>query len=68
MTGLTCTISAHGGADEEVPSQALTFASKLEELHKPYELVVYANDTHEVTNNTNDRNARIVSWFKRHMR
>jgi dipeptidyl aminopeptidase/acylaminoacyl peptidase len=37
-------------------------------LRKPYELVVYANDTHEVTHNRQDRNARIVAWFKRHMR
>jgi dipeptidyl aminopeptidase/acylaminoacyl peptidase len=59
----------HGGADEEVPtSQALAFATKLNNLRKPYELIVYANDTHEVTNNRQDRNARIVGWFRRHMR
>jgi dipeptidyl aminopeptidase/acylaminoacyl peptidase len=59
----------HGGADEEVPTlQALAFATKLDNLRKPYELVVYANDTHEVTNNRQDRNSRIIAWFKRHLR
>jgi dipeptidyl aminopeptidase/acylaminoacyl peptidase len=59
----------HGGADEEVPvAQALSFATTLNELHKPFELVIYENDTHEVTNNRLDRNNRIVSWFRRHMR
>jgi len=59
----------HGGTDEEVPaSQALAFAAKLNELYRPFELIVYANDSHEVTNNRYDRNARIVSWFRRHMR
>lgn len=59
----------HGGADEEVPvSEALTFAARLNDLHKSFELVVYAGDSHEVTNNRKDRNSRIVSWFRRHMR
>jgi dipeptidyl aminopeptidase/acylaminoacyl peptidase len=59
----------HGGADEEVPvSEALTFAARLNDLHKSFELVVYASDSHEVTNNRKDRNSRIVSWFRRHMR
>jgi dipeptidyl aminopeptidase/acylaminoacyl peptidase len=59
----------HGGADEEVPaSQALAFAAKLNELRKPYELIVYANDSHEVANNRHDRNARVIGWFKRHRR
>ena len=59
----------HGGDDEEVPvSQALAFATKLTELHKPYELVVYANDIHEAANNRRDRDARIVAWFRRFLR
>ena len=58
----------HGGADEEVPvSEALTFAAKLNDLHRSFELVVYAGDSHEVTNNRKDRNSRIVSWFRRHL-
>lgn len=59
----------HGGDDEEVPvSQALAFATKLSALHKPYELVVYANDIHEAANNRPDRDARIVAWFRRFVR
>ena len=59
----------HGGEDAEVPvSQALAFATKLSALHKPYELVVYANDIHEAANNRHDRDARIVAWFKRFLR
>ena len=59
----------HGGDDEEVPvSQALAFATKLSGLHKPYELVVYANDIHEAANNRRDRDARIVAWFRRFLR
>jgi len=59
----------HGGEDEEVPvSQALAFATKLSALHKPYELIVYANDIHEAANNRRDRDARIVAWFRRFLR
>ena len=57
----------HGGNDQEVPaSEALTFASKLSDLKKTYELVVYADDTHEAANNRLDRDARIVAWFRRY--
>ena len=57
----------HGGADEEVPTaQALAFAAKLNDLHKPYELIIYENGNHEAADNRADRDARIVSWFRRH--
>ena len=59
----------HGGNDQEVPaSEALAFASKLSLLNKPFELVVYANDNHEAVNNRQDRDARIVAWFRRYLR
>lgn len=59
----------HGGHDQEVPaSEALAFASKLSLLNKPFELVVYANDNHEAANNRQDRDARIVAWFRRYLR
>jgi dipeptidyl aminopeptidase/acylaminoacyl peptidase len=59
----------HGGDDDEVPAtEALAFAAKLSDLKKPYELIVYANDIHEAANNRRDRDARIVVWFKRHIR
>ena len=59
----------HGADDEEVPvSQALAFAAKLSGLRKEYELIVYAKEIHEVLNNRRDRDARIVAWFRRHLR
>ena len=59
----------HGGDDAEVPAtEALAFATKLSNLKKPYELVIYANDVHEAANNRRDRDARIVAWFKRYIR
>jgi dipeptidyl aminopeptidase/acylaminoacyl peptidase len=59
----------HGGDDDEVPAtEALAFATKLSNLKKPYELVVYANDIHEVANNRRDRDARVIAWFKRYLR
>jgi dipeptidyl aminopeptidase/acylaminoacyl peptidase len=59
----------HGGDDDEVPAtEALAFATKLSNLKKTYELVVYANDVHEVANNRCDRDARVIAWFKRYLR
>ena len=59
----------HGGNDQEVPaSEALAFASKLSALGRVYELTVYADDGHEVMSNRRDRDARIVAWFRRHLR
>lgn len=59
----------HGGEDDEVPAvEALAFATKLSNLKKPYELVVYANDVHEAANNRRDRDDRIIAWFKRYIR
>ncbi len=59
----------HGGSDDEVPAtEALAFATKLSNLKKPYELIVYANDIHEVANNRHDRDARIIAWFRAHIK
>jgi dipeptidyl aminopeptidase/acylaminoacyl peptidase len=59
----------HGGDDDEVPAtEALAFATKLSLLKKPYDLVIYANDVHEVARNRLDRDARAVAWFKRYLR
>jgi dipeptidyl aminopeptidase/acylaminoacyl peptidase len=55
----------HGADDQEVPAtEAMTFATKLAQLHKRYQLIVYAGDVHEVAANHVDRDARIVAWFK----
>jgi dipeptidyl aminopeptidase/acylaminoacyl peptidase len=59
----------HGGGDwRSAPSEALTFAQKLQAAGKTYQLIVYANDDHGLTGNRADINRRIVEWFKRHMR
>ncbi len=59
----------HGTDDDEVPvTEALAFATKLSNLKKTYELVVYAGDVHEAAKNRADRDARITAWFKSYIR
>ena len=59
----------HGAGDREVPAtEAMTFATRLADLGKPYELVVYAGDVHEAAINRKDRDARILGWFRKHAR
>ncbi len=59
----------HGAEDDEVPAtEVLAFATRLSMLKKTYELVIYANDVHEVANNRRDRDARVISWFRRYTR
>lgn len=59
----------HGTHDEEVPAtEALAFATKFSTLKKPYELVVYEGDVHEVAGNRRERDARIAAWFRRYLR
>lgn len=59
----------HGTEDEEVPvSEALGFATKFSTLKKPFELVVYYGDVHEVAANRQDRDARAIAWFRRFLR
>jgi dipeptidyl aminopeptidase/acylaminoacyl peptidase len=58
----------HGADDKEVPAtEALAFAAKLSSLNKPYELVVYVGDVHEVVVNRRERDSKIVAWFKRYL-
>jgi dipeptidyl aminopeptidase/acylaminoacyl peptidase len=59
----------HGADDDEVPvTEALTFAMKLSNLKKTFELTVYAGDIHEAAKNRKDRDTRITAWFKRFLR
>jgi dipeptidyl aminopeptidase/acylaminoacyl peptidase len=55
-----------GAADPVVPAHAnsIRLASRLGELKKTYELVVYDGDTHGVMINARDRDQRILAWFK----
>lgn len=58
-----------GGADwRNDPAQTLNMAQKLQELGKPYELLVYAGDDHGVSLNRADAERRIIEWFKKHMK
>jgi dienelactone hydrolase len=55
----------NGGADVAVrPTQAMALALKLEELQKPYELVIYAGDDHEISTYREDRLRKTIDWFK----
>jgi hypothetical protein len=42
----------------------MAFATKLALLNKRYQLMIYADDVHQVAANRLDRDARIVAWFK----
>jgi dipeptidyl aminopeptidase/acylaminoacyl peptidase len=58
----------HGGADRDVaPSHALALASKLQELGKPYELVIRSGANHVLTQWRKERDAHAVEWFRRHL-
>ena len=58
----------HGANDQEVPAvDAMAFATRLAELRKRYQLIVYADDVHEAAVNRRDRDARIVAWFKQQL-
>jgi acetyl esterase/lipase len=54
----------HGGADNLSPTHSLRLAQKMEDLGKPYELVVYAGDNHPIILNREDRLRRTIDWFK----
>jgi dipeptidyl aminopeptidase/acylaminoacyl peptidase len=58
----------HGGADNDVsPSHAIALAAKLQELGKPYELVIRSGANHVLTQWRAERDAHAVEWFRRHM-
>jgi len=58
----------HGGADGNVsPSHALALAAKLQELGKPYQLIIRAGGDHHLGGWLAERDAQAVEWFRRHM-
>lgn len=58
----------HGGADRDVPpSQSLALAAKLEQLGKPYELVIRSGANHVLTEWRAERDAFALDWFRKHM-
>lgn len=57
----------HGGADWRVsPTESLKLASRLQELHKTYQLFVYADDDHDLSLHREQRDQQIIAWFKQH--
>lgn len=58
----------HGEDDWRVQkSHAEKIANKLNELGKPYELVIYPNGSHGLNENRKDRNRRIFEWFEKYI-
>jgi dipeptidyl aminopeptidase/acylaminoacyl peptidase len=58
----------HGGSDNDVaPSHPLALAAKLQELGKPYELVIRSGANHVLTQWRHERDAHAIEWFKRHL-
>jgi dipeptidyl aminopeptidase/acylaminoacyl peptidase len=58
----------HGGSDTDVPpSQSLALAAKLQQLGKPYELIIRSGANHVLTEWRAGRDAHAIDWFRRHM-
>ena len=58
----------HGANDREVPpSQSLALAARLQQLGKPYELVVRADANHSLSSWRVERDVYVADWFRRHM-
>ena len=47
--------------------QSLLLAQQLQKLGKVYELLVYSGDNHDLTKNSEDRDRRVVNWFKKYL-
>lgn len=59
----------HSGTDRAVnASHALNLAQQLQKLGTVYELLIYAQDTHILSRNKIDRDARAIAWFRKHMK
>ncbi len=58
----------HGAADNDVPArQSVALAGKLQELGKPFELVIREGAHHTLPEWGDGRDAYAVDWFRRHM-
>jgi dipeptidyl aminopeptidase/acylaminoacyl peptidase len=59
----------HGTADWRVdPADSLRLALRLQELGKPYGLVMYEGDDHALSRNRKDTARRVIQWFLEHRR
>ena len=58
----------HGTADERVEaSNALRLALKLQDLKRPYKLLVYPNGDHSLRNFRSEVREEISAWFETHL-
>lgn len=59
----------HGTADMSIGAgRTLGLAQRLQELGKPYELIIYAGDGHGLPLNRMDSDRRVIEWFRKHMK
>ncbi|MFN8094141.1 MAG: prolyl oligopeptidase family serine peptidase [Vicinamibacteria bacterium] len=57
----------HSRTDRMVAVEhALALAGRLQEVGREYELVVYGDDGHSLPRHREDRNRRILEWFRSH--
>lgn len=57
----------HGTADDRVPpASALSLAERLQQLNRPYELVMMAGGNHDLSARRAEVEARIAAWFDAH--
>ena len=55
----------HGGEDGSIsPAYTLSFAQKLQEHDKLYELIIYSKDGHNTHNHREERLLKTIDWFK----
>ena len=58
----------HGGADQDVsPSHSLALATRLQELGKPYQLLIRSGSDHHLSDWRAERDTLAVEWFRRHL-
>jgi dipeptidyl aminopeptidase/acylaminoacyl peptidase len=55
-----------GGEDFLSPRQSLRMAEALTQLRRPYSLVIFANDDHNLSRNRLKRDKLAVDWFNQH--
>jgi dipeptidyl aminopeptidase/acylaminoacyl peptidase len=58
----------HGGADESVdPTHALKLAIALQQVHREYQLIIFAGDDHVLAANSDERDRQAIRWFRSHL-
>ncbi len=56
----------HGGMDSLTPLHSLRMATKLQELGKPYQLMIFEGDGHVLPRHREARHKAAIEWFKGH--